>query len=272
MLFEETYLRTLLIAYAGVVGLVLGSFINCWAWRSMHGESVLKGRSHCTTCGHVLGPLDLVPVLSWLFSGGRCRYCGAPVSMRYPLTELICGGSLAAIVSVYGSTVEALELCLLACTLLFLSLTDIDDFIIPNGAIITALVIRFVYLGYCMATGKMSAGDLGYYILSALAVGCALLVTVLIADHVLGRESMGGGDLKLYAVAALYVGWQQMLFLIVLSCVLGLLSTVFFNSRAGKSKDGKSQPFPFGPSIALAFLVTLLCGGPVMDWYLGLFL
>ena len=287
----DTYMYVYLLVLTGVLGMVLGSFINCWAWRCMHGESVLEGRSHCTSCGHVLEPRDLIPVLSWVLSGGKCRYCGEHVSVRYPLTELVLGVSFVAILAVYGPTLETLELCLFACVLLFLSLTDIDDYLIPNACIVVALVIRCVYLAIMCALGSMTTADLLFYVGSAVGVSVVLLATVLVADHVLGRESMGGGDLKLYAVAALYFGWQQMLFLIVVSCLLGLGSTVFFRGRALEEGEGQeagvqsqddsgeqdqpeptgSQPFPFGPSIALACVITMLCGGPVISWYLSLF-
>ena len=67
---------------AGLLGACLGSFVNCLAWRLVHGESVWKGRSHCAVCNHPLAPLDLVPVLSWLFLRGRCRYCGERIAAR----------------------------------------------------------------------------------------------------------------------------------------------------------------------------------------------
>ena len=75
-------------AVAVILGAVFGSFLNCAAWRIAHGESFLRGHSRCPSCGHELGARDLVPVLSWVFQRGRCRYCGVKISVRYPLTEL----------------------------------------------------------------------------------------------------------------------------------------------------------------------------------------
>ena len=271
----DTFAFVYLLFVAGAFGLVMGSFVNCWAWRAMHGESVLEGRSHCTSCGHVLGPCDLVPLFSWLASRGRCRYCGAPVSWRYPATELVSGLTFVAIAVRYGLSLETLELCAFASVLLFLSLTDIDDFIIPNPCILCALAIRVCYLVASLALGTMTVGEVGYYLASAVGVSIALLATVLLVDLLLGRESMGGGDLKLYAVAALYFGWQQMLFLVILSCVLGLLSSVAFARRAEQDAAGEgkgvSRPFPFGPSIAVACVITMLVGSDVVAWYWGLF-
>lgn len=270
----DTFANAYLLVMAFILGTVLGSFINCWAWRSMHGESVLKGRSHCTSCGHVLKPIDLVPVFSWLSTGGKCRYCGEKVSVRYLITELLLGLSFVAITLTYGLTLETVELCAFTCVLLFLSLTDIDDYLIPNGCIIAALAIRAIYLAIMWVTGKMSGGEVGYYALSAVAVGAVMLLIVLAADHILGRESMGGGDLKLYMVAAFYFGWQQMLFLIFVSCILGLASTMLFARRPSEEggPEGVSKPFPFGPSIAAACVITMLCGKQVVSWYLGLFM
>lgn len=270
----------LILAYvllvAGLIGLVMGSFINCWAWRYMNGESVMRGRSHCTTCGHDLGIRDLVPVFSWLASKGRCRYCGQKVSARYPATELFCATAFVAITAAYGLSLETVELLAFAGILLFLSLTDIDDYLIPDGCIIAALAVRIAYLGLAFALGWMNMQDIGYYVLSALGVGLVLLVIVFVADKAFGRASMGGGDLKLYFVAALYFGWQQGIFLVIVSCAIGIV--VGLAAPRKTAPDGTSaedepvmkRAFPFGPSIAAACIVTMIAGAPFVSWYLSL--
>lgn len=279
----------LIIAYvlvvAGILGLVMGSFVNCWAWRYLQGESIMRGRSHCTTCGHDLAARDLVPVFSWLASKGRCRYCGAKVSARYPVTELVSAVVFVAITAAYGLTVETVELLAFASVLLFLSLTDLDDFLIPNGAIVAAIVIRIAYLAYAWVARMLGPLDIAYYFASAIGMGAVLLVIVLVVDRVLGRESMGGGDLKLYAVAGLYFGWQQGIFLVVVSCLIGIVVGLVRAQRDGTmradiakgptgasdaSASAKSKPFPFGPSIAAACVVTMIVGRPFISWYLAL--
>lgn len=267
------------LVVAGLLGLVMGSFINCWAWRSTHGESVLAGRSHCPACGHELGVRDLVPILSWLLSGRKCRYCGSLVSARYPATELVCALAFMAIVYVYGLSLETVELLAFAGVLLFLSLTDIDDFIIPNACIVVALAIRAVYLAAAYFMGTLALPEIGYYLASGFGMGIALVIVVLAADKVLGRESMGGGDLKLYAVAGFYFGWQQGLFLVIVSCILGILVALLTSGRVGaptgegSSEDGPEEegfmrrPIPFGPSIAAACVITMLVGNAFITWY-----
>lgn len=297
----------LALVFAGLVGLVMGSFLNCLAWRWVNGESVLHGRSHCTSCGHVLGPLDLIPVLSWVASRGRCRHCGTHVSARYPATELLCCLMYVTITWRYGISVETLELIAFASVLLVLSLTDLDSYIIPNATIVACVSIRAAYLAYLFVSGQPDAqAILVESLIGAVAVGIPLVVLVLIMDRVLGRESMGGGDLKLYAVAGLYFGWQCSILLILVSCILGIVlayagprpddqarqddtddaepdasgpddNAPAEDNQAPSAPEGSpatsrsTQPFPFGPAIAAACWLTMLFGREVLAWYLGLF-
>ena len=272
MMLDDPIITAYVLVVAGLLGLVMGSFINCWAWRSTHGESVLKGRSHCATCGHVLGIRDLVPVVSWLASGRKCRYCGEPVSARYPATELVCAIVFVAFTARYGLTVETVEMLVFAGVLLFLSLTDLDEFIIPNGCILAALVVRLAYMGALWAMGSMSADDVVFYVASAFGVGIVLVIIVLVADKMFGRDSMGGGDLKLYFVAALYFGWQQSLLLVIVSCIIGIAVALLAPRRPDDDSDegAMKRVIPFGPSIAAACVITALAGEPLIGWYLNL--
>lgn len=241
MLTYDPLITAYVLFVAALLGLVTGSFVNCWAWRYLAGESIVNGRSHCTSCGHELSARDLVPVFSWLASKGRCRYCGAKVSARYPLTELVTALVFVGIVAVYGLSIETVELLVFASVLLFLSLTDLDEFLIPNGCIIVALVVRVTYMAVAFAMGDMNVDDIVFYVGSAFGMGLCLLVLVLVADRLFKRSSMGGGDLKLYFVAGLYFGWQQGLFLIVLSCIAGILATLVAMALVPGSRS-ESEP------------------------------
>ena len=263
-----------LLVMSAVLGLVMGSFINCWAWRSTHGESVMHGRSHCPACNHVLGVRDLVPVFSWLAAGRKCRYCGEPVSARYPATEIVCALVFVLLALRYGFSLETVEMMAFAGILLYLSLTDLDKFIIPNGCIFAAISVRVVYLVVSFITGQVSTDDIVYYVASAFGMGIVLVVIVLAADKVFGRASMGGGDLKLYFVAALYFGWQQTLFLVIVSCIIGIIVAVVTPKRAEEDPEESTmkRSIPFGPSIAAACIITALVGQQAISWYMGLLL
>ena len=287
---QPAVLSTLALAF--VFGLFMGSFLNCLAWRITHGESVLRGRSHCASCGHVLEVRDLVPVLSWLLLGGRCRFCGERISARYPIAELACGVAYASIVVRFGLTIECVEMLAFASILLVLSLTDIDQCIIPNGCIIAAVVVRLGYIALAGWLGLLPEGQstvdlMLFSAASAAGVGVVLVLLAVVMDRVLGRESIGGGDVKLLAVAALYFGWQQTILLLIVACVLGIAFGLAFAAGAvgvdgGEATDAAGSDdeagatglpaFPWGPSIAFACWLCMLFGQQVMSWYLGLFL
>ena len=248
------------VALAAVFGAVMGSFLNCAAWRIVRGEAFVTGRSRCPACGHVLGASELVPVLSWVFQKGRCKACGAKVSVRYPLTEL--GFALVTVLCFlrFGLTPLCLRNYIFLCCLFLGTLTDLEAMIIPDGCHIVsvlawAVAAPFVFSGF----GEALQG-----LLAAVVFGGGLLAVSLVMDRVLGRESMGGGDIKLFAVVGLYLGMIGTLFTLLLSCVLGLIFAALIRRRGGE------RAFPFGPSIAAAAAVMLLFGAPLTEWYRGL--
>lgn len=254
MFSPSPFLTAYILCIAGALGLAMGSFCNAWAWRIVHGESILRGRSRCALCGHVLAPRDLVPLLSWLALRGKCRYCGGAVSLRYPAAELISCLYFVSVVLRCGLTADALRLLALGCLLLTASLVDLDTMELPDGLLLAAALTALLRL----PDGWRDA------LLGAVLVAGPLLTLVLLADKALGRETMGGGDIKLAALLGLHFGPVQTLFLLILACVLGLL----FGAALKKAKDA---PFPFGPALSLAAWAAVLSGGSVADWYLSLF-
>lgn len=251
-----------LLALTAVLGLVMGSFLNCLAWRLANGESVLHGRSHCARCGHTLGPGDLVPLFSYLALQGKCRYCKQPISPRYPavegLTALVYLSALAAC-GLRWDTVQAL---VLASCLITLSLVDLDTFVIPDRVLAVLALSWLLFLPLSPAPAASFRSGL----VGACAIGLPLLAIVLAADRIMGRETMGGGDLKLLFLTGLYFGWQRQLLLLILACLVGLLFAL--PARNG----GESRPIPFGPAISAAAWFVFLFGQPIVSWYLSLFL
>ena len=243
-IYEDTFFMIYCCVLAGVFGAVLGSFLNCAAWRIAHGESFVKGRSHCTSCGHVLGFLDLIPVFSWIFLGGRCRYCKTKISPRYMLTE------------------EFVRNMVLACCLFCLSLVDLEIFEIPNGCLLIPVIVWFVAIPFT----EMSGMDVLYHVASGVGYGAVMLALVLLFDKILGKETMGGGDLKLFVVMGLYLGVAASLFALFFSCILGLI----MGAIQKRGKENKGPQIPFGPAIALAFYAMLLYGDGLVNWYMGL--
>ena len=240
-----------------VVGSVFGSFINCFAWRITHHESILKGRSHCAVCGHTLGALDLVPIFSWLFLRGKCRYCGEKISPRYMLTELLLGAAFLVSFLCFGFRWEAPRLMALSVALLGLSLVDLEIQEIPDGFIIYGIVLWAVMLPLLPEPVKA----LWQGLLSGFLIGGGVLLISLVMDKVLKKESLGGGDVKLLFMVSLYMSPLAALFNLVLACAVGLLFVAAL----------KHEKIPFGPSSSLASFVTVLVGERIATWYLGLF-
>ena len=230
---------------AAVLGAVLGSFLNCAAWRIAHEESFWKGRSRCPACGHTLGVPDLIPVLSWLFLRGRCRHCGEKISVRYPLTELFFAAVTVLCLLRFDLTVLGLRNWIFLCCLFCLSLVDLEVYIIPDGCLLISAAVWLAALPFLGMTWR----EILIHVITAVGFGGA----------------MGGGDIKLFAVMGLYLGPAASLFALLLSCVLGL---VFQGLR--KALGSGKELIPFGPAIAAATAVMLLCGDRAEAWYLGL--
>lgn len=252
-LYDDRFILIYCCVLAGLLGAVMGSFLNCAAWRVAHHESFLKGQSRCPSCGHTLTAGELVPVFSWLIQKGRCRACGARISVRYPLTELFFAAVTVLTLLRFDLTVECLRNYIFFCCLFCLSLVDLEIFEIPDGCHIISAAAWLLALPFTGWSGAWKN------LLAAVLFGGGVLLLSLVMDKVLGRESLGGGDVKLIAVAGLYLGLAGSLLMLILACVLGLIFAAA-RKRAG-------EPIPFGPSIAAACAVTLLYGDGVINWY-----
>ena len=247
---------TVLNIYCGVIlfilGAVFGSFLNCMAWRIVHHESILKGRSHCANCNHPLKAGDLIPIISWVFLKGKCRYCGQKISFRYPAAELVCAGSFLLSFIRFGFSFQTVQVIVLACILLALSLADFESYEIPDRFILAGII--WWVITSCVLGGWIKG------IIGGLAIGGGMLVISLVFDKVLGKESLGGGDIKLFFMTGLYMGVLTGLFSLILSCIIGLLFAVGF----------RKSRIPFGPAISLASFISILYGSYFVSWYLSL--
>ena len=247
-------------ALAFVLGAVLGSGLNCLAYRMAREQKWTKGHSVCPACGAQLKARDLIPVISWLALKGKCRSCKAPVSPRYFITEVGLGLLFLATVWKFGLTLEVLVWLIFLCCLFCLSLVDLETQIIPDRFLLIPAVARMALLLAQGGFGSLWAG-----VWPGLVVGGAVLAISLIMDKVLKKVSMGGGDIKLLAVLGLYFGLAQSLLLVVLACFAGIALA----AALVKAKPGAA--FPFGPALAAAAVITMFIGEPVIGWYLGLF-
>ena len=260
-----TYLPIHILAYLvmlfAVLGLVMGSALNCLALRLAREEKWAgNSRSACPACGHTLTALDLIPLLSWLCLRGKCRHCHAPISPRYPLSEATLAAVYVCLLLKFGLTVQLITPMIFASCLFCLSLVDLDTQIIPDRFLVIPIAARCAEL---LLTGGVSLLLSGA--LPGLVIAGSVLVISLVMDKILKKDTMGGGDIKLLFVIGLFLTLPECLLMVMIACVIGIVMASLL------MRVSPDTPFPFGPALSIAAIVTMLVGAPIENWYLGLF-
>lgn len=247
----------LFIVIAGVFGAMIGSFLNVCIlrWGAEPKESIVRPPSHCPRCGVGLQWYDNIPIVSWLVLRGRCRGCQAPISVQYPLVELLTALIWAFMVWRHGPSLEALRGAVFATVLLGIAMTDARAYIIPDEFSLGGLALGILF---ALAAGKQA---LGVALLGG-AVGFGLLWLVAIAgEWMFKQEAMGGGDIKMMAMVGAFLGWQGTLLTIFLGALIGSLIFVPL------SLMGKKKLVPFGIFLAIGAAATYLVGPAILTWY-----
>lgn len=247
--------ETLVIIVAGLLGALIGSFLNVCILRWPKEESVVKPRSHCPGCNQPIAAWDNIPIVSWLLLRGRCRHCKTAISIQYPLIELCVALIWAGMVWAYGLEIKALAGAVFFTILLGIAATDAREYIIPDEFSLGGLVIGLLF--------SIAGGFHG--IITAIlgaAVGFALLWGVGAAGtRMFKEEAMGGGDIKMMAMVGAFVGWQGVLLTVFLGALLGTLVFVPL------SLVGKKRLVPFGVFLSLGAAATWIAGAAVISWY-----
>jgi leader peptidase (prepilin peptidase)/N-methyltransferase len=238
---------------AGVLGVVMGSAVTAIAWRVPRGRSWVRGRSACPNCRHELEFLDLVPVLSWMFHRGRCRHCGASISLRYPITELMCGAWAVLLLRQVGLGWSYPLLAVWGFLLIALLWIDLDFQLLPD-------VLTFPGTLIAVAAALTLPGGARHALLG-VATGSGIL-WLLAWGYLRVRkiEGMGYGDIKLAAMFGAVLGWQLTLVTLFLAALAGSIwGGILMLRRRG---DGQTA-LPFGTVLAPAAMVVFLWGA---DW------
>ncbi|WP_182114161.1 MULTISPECIES: A24 family peptidase [unclassified Actinotalea] len=263
-------LQAIALVCAGVLGLLVGSFLNVVVWRVPRGDSVVRPPSACPTCGAQIRRRDNVPVLSWLLLRGRCRDCGAPISARYPLVELATALLFVLVVVRFGSALPgaaALPAYLyLAAIAVALALIDVDVHRLPDAIVLPAYPVVAVLLSIATwATGDW--GALGRAALGGLAL--LLLYGILFVAHPGG---MGLGDVKLAGVLGLALGWLGWGALAVGAFAAFLVGGAFAVALLLAGRAGRRSGIPFGPWMLVGAAIGIGWGEALWAAYLELLL
>lgn len=242
-----------------LAGGVMGSFLDCAAWRYVRGGQMFRGRSHCASCGHILTARDLVPVFSFLFARGRCRHCKEKIPAECLWAEIFCAAAYVCLGIHFGPVLELAQWLILATLLLAISLVDASTKRIPGQLLVAMAVSRVCFVPFLSMPVKDA---LPAAAISLGAIVIPLLLLTLLVERVIGREAMGGGDIKLLMAMALYLDWKQLLLTLLLGCILGIIGA--FAARL-------KGTFPFGPYLAASCILSVCFGAPLIAWYTGLF-
>lgn len=242
---------------------LLGSFYNVCIHRIGKGESIVFPSSHCPRCKHPLSPIDLVPLFSYIFLLGRCRYCKGYISIRYPVVEAITILSGILLYHKYGITWQFVSYFSFIGILIIISFIDIQHQIIPNQLVIICLILG-VLLSLTNITIHYRDAILGLIVGS----GSLLLISMTVL-LIIGKEGMGGGDVKLLGVIGLFLGWKLTLLTLLLSIYLGGIFSILLLLLKIKRRG---EYIPFGPFISLAGVISLLWGNDIIQWYVTSFL
>jgi leader peptidase (prepilin peptidase)/N-methyltransferase len=254
------------VVLAGLVGLVLGSFATLVAYRVPRGGSIVRGRSRCPRCDHVITASENIPLLSYLVQRGRCRHCGTKISARYPLIELSTSALFVAALLRFGISWWGAVFAGLFWVLVVLTVIDLEHRRLPDRVVYPAFVTGWLALG-ALALIDGTTGRLG-----GAAIGALIFGGFLFAVAFAYPAGMGGGDVKLALVLGTFLGYLGGFKLVLagmfFSFVLGGLAGVAVVLARG---GGRKTQVPFGPFLAAGTVIAILAGESVVRAYLGTF-
>ena len=242
-----------------IIGVIIGSFLNVCIFRIPEEQSICFPSSHCTSCQHKLGILDLVPVLSYIFLKGKCRYCKEKISIRYPLIELLNAAFYLIIYYKYGFSILTLKYFILASLLIVISMIDFDTQDVYTSTTIFGAAVGIVFLVIHQFILKEEALSFIFGgIAGALIIGIIVFVT----------RGMGEGDIEIAGVCGLFLGLKVILLALFLGIIIGgIVAIIILLLKIKSAKDR----IAFGPFIAIGTMISMLYGNEIVNAYLSVF-
>ncbi len=244
-------------AYSFIVGAVIGSFLNVVIYRLPNGNFFGSSRSFCPNCKETIKAYDLIPIVSYLILGGKCRSCGAKISYRYPLVEAFTGLMAVLSVIIFLPGLTALLVFAVVAVLIAITMIDFDTMEIPNE-LVFALIPPALCCIFAFPEVSILSRVIGFF-----AVSLPLLVITLIIP-----SAFGGGDIKLIAVCGFLLGVQNVLLAFFIAVITGGAYAAYLMLTKQKSKGSH---IAFGPYICLGVTVALFFGNEIVWWYLSMF-
>jgi len=248
-----------------LLGMIVASFLNVCADRLPAGQSLVYPPSHCPACSRRLAAKDLIPIFSYLWLRGRCRYCKAPIPRRVLWVEIATAALFGLAYWQYGLGIE-LPIALFYISLfMVIFVIDFEHGLILNKIVYPALVVALL-LSVFFTIFLPDVSIVPSIARAAIGGGIGFVLFLLVA--IVSRGGMGFGDVKLAALIGLATGFPLVIVALLMGIILGgLVAVILLGFKIRKRKEA----IPFGPFLAVAAVVTLLWGSDILNWYLGIF-
>ncbi|MEE9189900.1 MAG: prepilin peptidase [Candidatus Neomarinimicrobiota bacterium] len=244
-----------------ILGLAFGSFLNVCIYRLQRGKSLVKPGSTCPNCGYKIRFLENIPVLSYLFLRGKCSNCKKPISLRYPLVEILAALFSVLLFQQYGLSPGFIFTTTFVFLVIIIAFIDIDKQIIPNGLLIIGIIPALFPLVTNGLKGSLS------HLLGGVGLGLCFFMIGSLGKIILRQESMGMGDVKYAALIGLFLGWKLGLLAAGLAFIIAALLIVIL-LPTGKMTMG--ERIPFGPFLSLGTVIAIIWGPSLIQGYLKL--
>lgn len=238
-----------------ILGLLIGSFMNVCIYRIPRGESIYYPPSHCTYCGKRIKPYDMIPIVSFIFLLGKCRYCKKKISPVYPALELTNAALYVSLYYIYGLNMEFFKYAVFVSISIVIGFIDYRTENVYLNTILFGTVSGILFLIY----DAINYMNITTYIYGA-ALGASILIVIIILTH-----AMGTGDAEICFLCGLFCGVKLTLFILFLSFIIGGTAGVLLVTA---KKKKRTDYIPFGPSIAAASIISVIAGKRIIMWYM----
>jgi leader peptidase (prepilin peptidase)/N-methyltransferase len=258
------YDAPIIYIFVALLGLATGSFLNVLIYRLPREKKIVWQRSVCPHCGQKIPIYFNIPLISYLILRGKCHFCKAPISIRYPLVESLNAAAYLFFLYLDGLTPEYAVHCYFVSSLIVIFFIDLEFQIIPDKITLPGIVVGLAASIFINPPGVINA------LVGFVVGGGALLAVAYLGEWMFKKEAMGGGDIKMAAMMGAFVGWQKVLLIFLGGALVGMIVSLVWILFSKKVRS--ERLIPFGPFLALAALIVVIYGDQILRYYIDNFL
>lgn len=251
-----------------ICGLITGSFLNVCIYRIPRNTSIIWPASRCPSCNIPIKFYDNIPIISYIFLRGKCRYCKNSISFRYPFIEFLNGFLYIITINKFGVEWHSIFYFVFCSALIVITFIDLDFQIIPDRITLPGILIGFIAGSLLLPDPFIKSSVLGWKssIIGSITGFVLYTLIALVGSKIFKKEAMGGGDIKMMAMVGAVIGWKGVILTTFLGSLTGSIVGIISMIIRGREKGSL---IPFGPFLALGSIISLFYGQEILLWYLG---